>query len=341
MTTLRGQVAVVAGATRGAGRGIARALGEAGATVYCTGRSVKGQPSPYNRPETIEESAELVTKAGGKGIAARVDHTSEDAVRALFERVKKEQKRLDILVNSMGGEDPLLGGWNAFWETDMARGADVLRNSVYSHVLTARHAAPLMVAKKRGLIVEVTEGDFLGGSGNILHDLVKSSGKMLAFRMSEELRPHGVTAMAITPGFLRSEAMLEHFKVTEATWRDGVKQDKHFAHSETPWFIGRAVAAVAGDAMPMRHSGDLTSSWELSREYGFTDFDGSRPDWGGHWPEVMVEMPFLADGLRRQAAWLDRVSTRAKGYADGQMKKGRATKRRDASIQEKPAPLGG
>ena len=314
MSDLRGHVAVVAGATRGAGRGIARALGEAGATVYCTGRSVEGDPSAYGRPETIGETAQLVTHAGGNGIAVRVDHTSEPDVRELFVRVEKEHHRLDVLVTSVGGEDPLLAGWSAFWETDVSRGADVLRNAVFSHVLTARYAAPIMVARKRGLIVEITEGDFLGGSGNILHDLVKSSGKTLALRMAEELRPYGVCAMSVTPGFLRSEAMLEAFAVTEANWRDGGAKDKHFLHSETPLFIGRAVTALVADADVMRHTGDLTSSWELSREYGFTDADGSRPDWGEHWKDVMIEMPAIADGLGRQVKWLDRLARRAEGY---------------------------
>lgn len=314
MSALSGRVAVVAGATRGAGRGIARGLGEAGATVYCTGRSVRGEPSAYGRPETIEETAELVRRAGGRGIAVRVDHTVEGEVHALFDRVRSEDKRLDILVNSVGGEDPLLGGWDAFWKTDVSRGTEVLRNAVFSHVLTARHAAPLMVAETRGLIVEVTEGDFLGGSGNILHDLVKSSGKMLAVRMAEELRPQNVCAVAVTPGFLRSEAMLEFFGVTEAGWRDGAKKDKHFLFSETPLFIGRAIAALAADPDVMRHSGDLTSSWELAREYGVTDEDGSRPDWGAHWKDVMIEMPALAEGLARQAQWLERVARRLNGY---------------------------
>lgn len=342
MADLRGQVAVVAGATRGAGRGIARGLGEAGATVYCTGRSVRGEPSVYNRPETIDETADLVTKAGGKGIAVRVDHTNEGEVRGLFERVRKDYRRLDVVVNSVGGEDPLLGGWGAFWETDLSRGGDVLRNSVLSHVLTARYAAPLMIAAKRGLIVEVTEGDFLGGSGNILHDLVKSSGKMLAIRMAEELRPHTVAAVAVTPGFLRSESMLDAFGVTEATWRDGGKKDKHFLHSETPLFIGRAIAALAADPEVMRHSGDLTSSWELSREYDVTDSDGSRPDWGDHWKDVMLEMPALAEGLTRQSQWLDRVARRLDDYLEksrGKGKKSHSTRKRDVQAQERPASV--
>lgn len=309
-------VAVVAGATRGAGRGIARGLGETGATVYCTGRSTNGRRSAYDRPETIEETAALVTAAGGEGIAMAVDHADEVAVARLFDRIEARHGRVDVLVNSVGGEDPRLAGWSSFWETDLTQGPEVLRNCVFSHLLTSRYAAPLMIRQQRGLIVEVTEGDFLGGSGNILHDLVKSAGKSLALRMAEELRPSRVAVIALTPGFLRSEAMLEHFDVTEGTWRKGGAKDKHFLHSESPLFIGRAVAALATDPDVMRHSGSLTSSWELAREYGFTDADGERPDWGTHWKDVMVEMPPLAEGLGRQAAWLERIATRLRGYLE-------------------------
>ena len=217
MKPLKNKVAVVAGATRGAGRGIARGLGEAGATVYCTGRSVRGNPSPYGRPETIEETAEMVTAAGGAGLAVRVDHTVESEVRALFERVEAEQGRLDVLANSVAGEDPRFGESTSFWETDLSQGLEILRHAVLAHVITARYAAPLMIRKRRGLLVEVTEGDcFLGGSGNVLHDLAKASIKQLAYRMAEELRKHRVAAIAITPGYLRTEPMLEHFGVTEA-----------------------------------------------------------------------------------------------------------------------------
>ena len=218
---LTGCVAVVAGATRGAGRGIARALGEAGAAVYCTGRSVRGNPSPYKRPETIEETADLVTAAGGAGIAVRVDHTIEAEVRALFKRVQRERKRLDLLVSSIAGEDPLLGGWTTFWKTDLQNASAALTQSLVSHLITAKHAAPLMIKRKRGLIVEVTEGDMLFGAGNAVSGVVKSSLKAFAVAMSEELYKHGVAAIAITPGFLRSESMLQRFGVTEGNWRDG------------------------------------------------------------------------------------------------------------------------
>ncbi len=316
MKPMRDQVAVVAGATRGAGRGIARGLGEAGATVYCTGRSVQGRPSPYGRPETIEETAELVTAAGGAGIAVRVDHTVEAEVRELFRRVEREHGRLDVLVNAVAGEDPILGGWTSFWETDLANGVAAIRQALLSHVITAKHAAPLMIRKGRGLIVEVTDGDLPSGAGgNILQDIVKSSTKGLAVRMAEELCKHRVAAVAITPGFLRSETMLEHFGVTEENWRDAGKKDKHFLESESPLFVGRAVAALAQDRKVLSRSGDLTSSWELGRQYGFTDADGRRPDWGRHFQEIMPTLGFIKEGLHRQIDWLDRMLHRAKAYA--------------------------
>jgi NAD(P)-dependent dehydrogenase (short-subunit alcohol dehydrogenase family) len=311
---LAGCVAVVAGATRGAGRGIARGLGEAGATVFCTGRSVQGNPSPYGRPETIEQTAEMVTALGGVGVAVRVDHTIEDEVRALFGRIEREHGRLDVLVNSVAGEDPLLGKWGSFWKADLTCGAEALRQSLFSHVLTARHAAPLMIARRRGLIVEVTEGDLLFASGAILASIVKSSLKMLAAVMAEELRTHKVAAIAITPGFLRSESMLEHFGVTEANWRDGGKKDKNFLESETPLFLGRAVAALAADPKVLARSGQILSSWEIGRELNLADEDGRRPDWGAQWEKLMPEMGWLRDGMRRHVDWLDRLSARGHGY---------------------------
>ena len=313
MRSLAGQVAVVAGSTRGAGRGIARALGEAGATVYCTGRSVRGSPSPYKRPETIEETAELVTAAGGKGIHVRVDHTVESEIIALFERIDRESGRVDLLVNSIAGEDPMLGGWTKFWETDLTHGADVLRQSLFSHILTAKHAALRMIAAKRGLIVGVTESDTLFGGGNVMHDVVKTGIKALAVRMSEELRPHGVATIAITPGFLRSESMLEHFGVTPETWREGGKKDEHFLFSESPVFVGRAVAALAADPDILARSGMLTSSWEVAREFGFTDIDGTRPDWGRHAADVVIPtMAWYRESMERYVVYLDRLSARAK-----------------------------
>ena len=315
-TSLAGRVAVVAGATRGAGRGIARALGEAGATVYCTGRSVRGSPSPYGRPETIEETAEMVTAAGGAGIAVRVDHTDEEQVEALFARVQREHKRLDVLVNSIAGEDPRLGGWDSFWKSDLSYLAEGLRQAVVSHLITAKHAVRLMLQKRRGLIVEVTEGDLLiSGSGNVMRDLTKSGHKSLAMAFAEALRSRGIAAVAVTPGFLRSEMMLDHFHVTEQRWRDGGKKDPHFLHSESPLFVGRAVAALAADPHVLKRSGDIYSSWELARAYGFTDADGTRPDWGAHFANVVVPgMPGMRTGMQRHLRQLERHARRVREY---------------------------
>lgn len=313
---LRGKVAVVAGATRGAGRGIARALGEAGAFVYCTGRSVRGQPSPYGRPETIEETAEMITAAGGNALALRVDHTDEAQVEVLLAQVQHEQKRLDVLVNSMSGEDPRMGGWEQFWKADFSYLTEGLRQAVVSHLITAKHAAPLMTKKRRGLIVEVTEGDFLvSGSGNIMRDLAKSGHKTLALSFADALRSHGIAAVALTPGFLRSEMMLDHFGVTEATWRAAGKKDPHFLHSESPLFVGRAVAALAADRNVLARSGDVYSSWDLARAYGFTDADGSRPDWGAHVAKAVVPgMPGMRVGMERHLRQLERHARRVREY---------------------------
>jgi len=309
---LAGKVAVVAGATRGAGRGIARALGEAGATVYCTGRSVRGNPSPYGRPEVIEETAELVTAACGAGIALRVDHTVEGEVEALFAQVEREQGRLDILADSVAGQDLILAGWEPTWKTDLSNAELALRQGLLSHVLTAKYAARHMIKQRGGLIIEVTEGDLLLCGGNILAQLVKFSLKGLALMLAEELRRHRVAAIAITPGYLRSEFMLEHFKVTEENWREHGKKDRYFLESETPLFVGRAVAALAADPKVLARTGEVTSSYEVAREYGFTDLDGRQPDpllKGG-----MASIPWFRAALARHGAWLDRLSGRAKKY---------------------------
>ncbi len=311
---LDGQVAVVAGATRGAGRGIARALGEAGAIVYCTGRSTRGQPSPYNRPETIEETAEMIQAAGGSATAVRVDHTVEADVRDLFARVAGEPGRLDVLADSVAGETPVLGRWTSVWDTNLEHADEALRQALLSHVITAKHAAAHMIKKRRGLIVQVTEGDMLFGGGNVVSDLVKSGLKGLAARLAEELRPHRVAAVAVTPGYLRSESMLQHFGVSSVTWRDGGKKDPNFLESESPLFVGRAVAALAADPHVLKRSGDLISSWEAARTYGFMDEAGERPDWGLHWRKILPSMPGMKDGQQRHAEWLDRISARAKEY---------------------------
>ena len=282
---LRGQIAVVAGATRGAGRGIACMLGAAGATVYCTGRSVRGQSAMAGRPESIEDTADLVAQHGGLGLAVRVDHSEPEQVRALFERVQAEQGRLDILVNDIWGGDPLSEWGKPFWEQDLANSLLMQQRGLHTHVITNRYGAPLLVAQRRGLIVEITDGDTPAYRGNLPYDLVKSSIIRLALGMAAELRPHGVTALAVTPGFLRSEAMLDLFGVTEANWQEGAKRDPHFIASETPFFVGRAVAALAADPNVSAKAGGVYSSWGLSDEYGFTDIDGRRPHWGRYFAE--------------------------------------------------------
>jgi NAD(P)-dependent dehydrogenase (short-subunit alcohol dehydrogenase family) len=318
-TPLSGHVAVVAGATRGAGRGIARGLAEAGAIVYCTGRSVRGNPSPYKRPETIDETAEMIAAAGGSAVAIRVDHSVESEVKALFERVDREHGRLDVLVNCVAGEDPRMHQWGSFWESELEHGEAIFRNCILSHIITSKHAAPLMIRAKRGLIVEVTESDILSAGGNPLTQTVKLALKGLALNMAPELYPHDVTAVAITPGFLRSETMLLHHGVTEANWRDAGKQDPNFLESESPLYVGRAVAALAADPNLLTKTGQLLSSWELSREYKFTDYDGRRPDWGAHtidWsplPPAFVEI--FATGTRVQIDWLETITRRTRAFA--------------------------
>ena len=227
----------------------------------------------------------MVAQHGGQGIAVRVDHTDPAQVRALFERVRAEQGRLDVLVNDIWGGDALSEWGKPFWELSLDKGLLMLERAVHTHIITSRCGAPLLVERGAGLIVEVTDGDTPAYRGNLFYDLVKASVIRLAYGMAEELRPHGVTALAVTPGFLRSEAMLEHFGVTEANWRDGAQQDPHFIASESPYFVGRAVAALAADPHVAPKSGQVFSSWGLAEEYGFDDLDGSRPNWGKHFAE--------------------------------------------------------
>lgn len=316
---LSGRVAVVAGATRGAGRGIARALGEAGAIVYCTGRSVKGSPSPYKRPETIDETAEMIVAAGGTAIPIRVDHSLETEVEALFAQIDREQGRIDIVADSVGGEDPLMGAYGWFWDADLTNASKALENSLLSHVITAKHAARAMMRVRNGLIVEVTENNLMGAGGNPAGQIVKLGLKGLALTWAAELKPHGVAIVAITPGFLRSESMLEHFGVTEKNWRDGGRKDKNFLESESPLYVGRAVAALAADPKILKRTGQLFSSWELAREYKFTDADGRRPDWGRlkidfgkKWSELLE---YIRIGNELQLQWLETVTKRSKRFA--------------------------
>jgi NAD(P)-dependent dehydrogenase (short-subunit alcohol dehydrogenase family) len=292
MTTpnLEGTIALVAGATRGAGRGIAVSLGEAGATVYCTGRSTRAARSEYDRPETIEETAELVTEAGGTGIAVPADHLQPEQVRALVERIDAEQGRLDVLVNDIWGGEKLFDWHKPVWEHDLPNGLHLLDLAIKTHLITSHFALPLLIRNPGGLVVEMTDGtaeyNAVTYRINAFYDLAKSAVIRLAFAQSEDLAPHGGTAVALTPGWLRSEMMLDTFGVTEATWRDATERIPHFGISETPRFVGRAVAALAADPDKRRHSGASRSSGGLAREYGFTDLDGSRPDCWRYMVEV-------------------------------------------------------
>jgi NAD(P)-dependent dehydrogenase (short-subunit alcohol dehydrogenase family) len=286
---LDGKVTLVAGATRGAGRGIAVALGEAGATVYCTGRSTRERRSEYDRPETIEETAELVTAAGGAGIAVAVDHLEPAAVEALVQRIDADQGRLDVLVNDIWGGEKLFEWDTPLWEHDLKNGLRMLRLAVDTHLITSHFALPLLVREPGGLVVEMTDGTREYNDGHYrvpaFYDLAKWSVIRLAFAQGEELAPHGCTAVALTPGWLRSEMMLEAMGVNEANWREGA--NPHFAAiSESPRFVGRAVAALAADPDPGRRNGGSFSSGGLAREYGFTDLDGSQPDCWRYMVEV-------------------------------------------------------
>lgn len=301
---LEGRVALVAGATRGAGRGIACMLGAAGATVYCTGRSGAGQVSPLGRPETIEQTAALVDAHGGEGVAVRVDHTREDEVAELIARIEAERGRLDVLVNDVWGGDPMVD-WSAkFWQLDIGKARALIDQAVMSHLITARHAAPMMMRQGGGLIVEVTDGHHDGYRAQLLYDLVKSTVNRLGYAMAWDLHGTGVTALALSPGFLRSEAVLEHFGVSEANWRDGVARDPFFAESETPFFVGRAVAALAADPEVRRHAGRVLFAADVAEEYGFTDVDGRRPAFYSMFERVTGELAERDGDLDRNDRFL-------------------------------------
>lgn len=279
---LHGKVALVAGATRGAGRGIAVALGAAGATVYATGRTTRARRSEMDRPETIEETAELVTRAGGRGIAVQVDHLEREQVRALVGRIEQEQGRLDVLVNDIWGGEHLFAWDRPLWEHSLDDGLRLLRLAIETHIITSHCALPLLIRRPGGLVVEITDGTAEYNAGHyrisFFYDLAKTAVLRMAFAQAEELRAHGGAAVALTPGWLRSEIMLEHYGVTEERWRDALAKQPHFAISETPAYVGRAVAALAADPEVTRWSGQSLSSGQLAKVYGFTDVDGSRPD---------------------------------------------------------------
>ena len=294
---LRGRVAVVAGATRGAGRGIAAALGEAGATVVCTGRSSRlgDRRSDYDRPETIEETAHLVDELGGIGVAAAVDHLVPDEVRALADRLRADYGRIDVLVNDIWGAEKLKGppsAWNTpIWQHDLATGLRILRLGVETHLITSHFLMPLLIEQPGGLLVEVTDGTSDHNAStyriSVYYDLAKTAVNRLAFSQGHELAPHGGTAVAITPGWLRSEMMLDNWGVTEQNWRTALEPDRAdgaptappgFAESESPRYVGRAVAALAADPERARWNQQSVTAAEMAREYGFTDIDGRQPD---------------------------------------------------------------
>jgi NAD(P)-dependent dehydrogenase (short-subunit alcohol dehydrogenase family) len=300
---LEGKVALVAGATRGAGRGIAVELGAAGATVYVTGRSTRAQRSEYDRPETVEDTADLVTAAGGQGIAVPTDHLESSAVRTLVDRVDDEQGRLDILVNDIWGGERLFAWDSPVWEHDLDKGLRLLRLAVETHAITSHHALPLLLRRPGGLVVEVTDGTAEYNRDtyrvSFFYDLAKSSVLRMAFALGHELGPRGATAVALTPGWLRSEIMLDQFGVREENWRDALERVPHFAISETPRYVGRAVTALAADPQVARWNGQSLSSGGLAPGYGFTDLDGSRPDAWRYLVEVQdVGKPADTSGYR-------------------------------------------
>jgi NAD(P)-dependent dehydrogenase (short-subunit alcohol dehydrogenase family) len=300
---LVGTVALVAGATRGAGRGIAVELGAAGATVYVTGRTTRDRRSEYGRPETIEETAALVADAGGTGLAVPTDHLVPAEVEALVARIRREQGRLDVLVNDVWGGEHLIEWNKPIWEHSLEGGLRMLRLAIDTHLVTSHFALPLLVARPGGLVVEVTDGTAAYNAThyrlNAFYDLAKTSVTRLAWGLAQELAPKGATAVALTPGWMRSEMMLEHYGVTEAGWRAATQRQPHFVISESPRFTGRAVAALAADSERARWNAQSLSSGQLAREYGFTDLDGSRPDCWRYLVEVQeAGRPTDATGYR-------------------------------------------
>jgi len=292
MKPLEGKVALVAGATRGAGRGIARALAEAGAVVYCSGRSTRRHPATAGRSETIDETAEMIARDGGQAIAVRTDHRKPEQVRRLVDRIRREQGRLDVLVNNIWGGDAWVDWWwkvTKFWSIPLDNGFEVIDTAFRTHVITAHEAIPLMLETKGGgLIAGITDGDGYYYRGQFYYDFVKTNVIRMAFALAWELRRKKIASVAITPGFLRSESILDIMGVTEENWRDAARKRPDFAESETPMFVGRAIAALAADRKVMKKSGRVYNSAELAREYGFTDVDGRIPK---IWEYITEKMP--------------------------------------------------
>lgn len=303
MKPLEGKIALVAGGTRGAGRGIAMELGAAGATVYITGRTTRKSVSEYNRPETIEETAELVNELGGIGIPVQVDHLIAEQVQDLVERIEKEQGRLDILVNDIWGGENIIEWSTPVWEHSLEKGLRMLRLAVDTHLITSHYALPLLIKNKGGLVIEMTDGTKEYNENNyrvsMFYDLAKTSVIRMAKALSHELSPYQCTAVSLTPGWMRSEIMLEVFGVTEENWRDGIEKDPNFSISETPRFVGRAVTALAMDDNRHELNGQSISSGDLAKKYDFVDIDGSQPDCFRYLVEVVeAGKPANVEGYR-------------------------------------------